>query len=54
MDRLGHEIFFDEKRIRGGRINSLAKFDIKTLSENRQKYHCDVAAYQGFRVVREI
>ena len=54
MDRLGDETFFDEKRIRGGRIDSLGKFEIKTLSENRQRFYCDGAAYQGFRVVREI
>jgi formylglycine-generating enzyme required for sulfatase activity len=53
-DRLGDETFYDEKRIRGGRINSLGAFEIKSVSENRQKFDCTSNAYGGFRVVREI
>jgi formylglycine-generating enzyme required for sulfatase activity len=55
MDRLDDETFFDVKRVRGGRADHLGlRFEIKTLSENRGIWHCDVGVYQGFRVVREI
>ena len=54
IDRLGDTTLYDVKRIRGGRINSLAAFEIKTVSENRQRADCACSAYEGFRVVREI
>ena len=55
MGRLDDETFFDVKRIRGGSADHLGiRFEIKSLSENRQKFDCDFQAYTGFRVVREI
>ena len=52
--RLGNETFYDVKRIRGGRFNSIMMLDIKTVSENRHWGSCEYWAYEGFRVVREI